>query len=70
MFSRIASEGNRAVFTRVVESIYSDYGGKEQCPWSVEQLKGAYDLEYNSCICIPINSHALGVSLTPVSLKL
>ena len=37
---RIASERNRAVYARVVESLYFDYGGKEQCPWNVAQLRG------------------------------
>lgn len=44
----LASEGNRAVFTKIVESIYSDYGGKEQCPWSVEQLRESSATYYRS----------------------
>lgn len=35
----IASERNRAVYTRVAESLYCDYGGKEQCPWTIAQLR-------------------------------
>ena len=35
---RIASERNRAVYTRVPESLYCDYGGKEQCPWTIAQF--------------------------------
>lgn len=49
---RLASEGNRAVITKVVESIYSDYGGKEQCPWSFEQLKGILNCEISVCLSI------------------
>ena len=48
----MASEGNRAVITKVVESIYSDYGGKEQCPWSFEQLKGILNCEISVCLSI------------------
>ena len=46
--SRIASEGNRTVFTKIAESIYSDYGGKEHCPWSVAQLRGKFFFFRNS----------------------
>ena len=36
------SERNRAVYTRVAESLYCDYGGKEQCPWTVAKLRGEF----------------------------
>ena len=34
------------IFTKVVESIYSDSGGKEQFPCSVEQFRGMCKLSF------------------------
>ena len=53
--SRTASEGNRTVFTKIAESIDSDYGGKEHCPWSVAQLRGKFfSLQYSASKTIMI----------------
>ena len=43
------------VDTKIVESIYSDYGGKEHCPWSVAQLRGKFfSLKYSASQTIMI----------------
>jgi len=44
----MANSENKVVFSRVVEAIYHDYGGKEQCPWTSAQLKECCDIYYKS----------------------
>lgn len=50
--SRMINPENKAVFVRVVEAVYHDYGGKEQCPWTSAQLRGNMEMCLSSQVAV------------------
>jgi len=48
LFFSFTAEANQNATKMVIDAVVADHGGNENCPWSVAELKGMYEL----CSCL------------------